>query len=494
MLGAASAGPTWAGNWTIVPSISLRETLTDNVDLSPAGQAQSDLVSEVIPAISIIGEGGRFRLNLNYSFDALLYARTGSTNNENRSNLDAFGTLEAVENWFFIDARGVISQQSISAFGAPATSAASATANRTQTSTYELSPYLRGRFGDLATYDLRYSAIYSTSQTEVYGSSTTGTWSADLRGGREYRSMEWALTARQQDIDRDVLRDTKETRGQGFLTYIFSPEFRVSASAGYESNNFVTLDQDANVIYGGGLDWTPSPRTRLSLFNEKRFFGSGWNYSLTHRMPRSFWSYTDRKDTTTNATSQLGMGGGNALNLLSNILTTQIPDEGARTQEAQRLLEQGGIPASVGAASSVATPLQYVVRSQDASVAMMGVRNTVTLSAFRYQQRQLFLGSQDLGDFSGLTAYTEKGIGANWSLRVTPITSLSVTGRYSRTNGSAAAVLENDQWQVNALLTTSFGQRTSGSLGARYAVFNTTTPGTTDYRETAVFGALTYRF
>jgi uncharacterized protein (PEP-CTERM system associated) len=158
------------------------------------------------------------------------------------------------------------------------------------------------------------------------------------------------------------------------------------------------------------------------------------------------------------------------------------------------LLEQGGIPANVGVASSVATPLIYVVRSQDASVAMMGVRSTVTLSAFRYQQRQLLLGSQDLGDFSGLTAYTEKGIGANWSLRVTPITSLSVTGRYSRTNGSAAAVLENDQWQVNALLTTSFGQRTSGSLGARYAVFNTTTPGTTDYRETAVFGALTYRF
>jgi uncharacterized protein (PEP-CTERM system associated) len=175
LLGAASAAPTWAANWTIVPSISLRETLTDNVDLSPPGEEQSDLVTEVIPAISIIGEGGRFRLNLNYSFDALLYARTGSANNENRSNLDAFGTLEAVENWLFIDARGVVSQQSISAFGTPATSAASATANRTQTSTYELSPYLRGRFGDLANYDLRYSAIYNTSQAELYDASTTST-------------------------------------------------------------------------------------------------------------------------------------------------------------------------------------------------------------------------------------------------------------------------------------------------------------------------------
>jgi uncharacterized protein (PEP-CTERM system associated) len=230
------------------------------------------------------------------------------------------------------------------------------------------------------------------------------------------------------------------------------------------------------------------------LFNEKRFFGSGWNYSLTHRMPRSFWSYTDRKDTTTNATSQLGTGGGNALNLLSNILTTQIPDQTQRTQEAQRLLEQGGIPANVGVASSVATPLTYIVRSQDASVAMMGVRNTVTLSAFRYQQRQIFLGSQDLGDFSGLTAYTEKGVGANWSLRVTSITSLSLTGRYSRVNGTTLNDQENDQLQLGVLLTTTFGPRTSGSLGARYADFNSSTPGTTDYRETAVFGTLSYRF
>jgi uncharacterized protein (PEP-CTERM system associated) len=125
---------------------------------------------------------------------------------------------------------------------------------------------------------------------------------------------------------------------------------------------------------------------------------------------------------------------------------------------------------------------------------MLGVRNTVTLSAFRYKQQPLFLGSQDPGSFAGLAGYRQQGIGAAWSLRVTPITSLSMTGSYSRTNGFTADSQENDQWLLNVLLTRTFGPRTLGSLGARYAEFNTRTPGTNDYRETAIFATVTHSF
>jgi uncharacterized protein (PEP-CTERM system associated) len=67
------------------------------------------------------------------------------------------GTLEAVEDWLFVDASATISQQYISAFGAVSPSNANIDRNRTETFYYSLSPYIRGRLLSSAEYLLRYS-------------------------------------------------------------------------------------------------------------------------------------------------------------------------------------------------------------------------------------------------------------------------------------------------------------------------------------------------
>ena len=134
----------FAGNWTITPTLAVTETATNNLNLSSTN-TQSSLSTNIAPGIIIYGSGDRAKLRLNYSMNNIFYTADPSRNNQTQNSLNAFGTLEAVENWLFIDASGNISQQSISAFGATPISSdvnTSVNGNITETSTYQVPPYI----------------------------------------------------------------------------------------------------------------------------------------------------------------------------------------------------------------------------------------------------------------------------------------------------------------------------------------------------------------
>ena len=100
---------------TIVPRLSITETLTNNVNLSSVA-AQSDQITEITPGVQIGIDGARLKAYFDYSLNHVYYAQ-GTSPSENQNSLNTFGTFEAVENWAFIDFSGGIWQQTISAFG-----------------------------------------------------------------------------------------------------------------------------------------------------------------------------------------------------------------------------------------------------------------------------------------------------------------------------------------------------------------------------------------
>ena len=51
-----------AASWIVTPSVELRETLTDHVNLVPSDQARSDLVTEITPSVTFRGIGPRARI------------------------------------------------------------------------------------------------------------------------------------------------------------------------------------------------------------------------------------------------------------------------------------------------------------------------------------------------------------------------------------------------------------------------------------------------
>ena len=154
---ALAMTPVLAGSWTITPTLAVTETATDNVALTDSGK-RSDLISDISPGIHIEGVGGRSKLRFDYQMHNLIYAQD-SSRNQIQNALNALGTLEAIEDWLFLEASGKVSQQSVSAFGSSSSSSSvnvSTNENTIETSSYRLSPYIVGSLGGFADYQLRY--------------------------------------------------------------------------------------------------------------------------------------------------------------------------------------------------------------------------------------------------------------------------------------------------------------------------------------------------
>ena len=139
-----------AETWRLVPSLGILETLTNNVNLAPSGSARSDLVTQLTPALSISELGARTRLSGSVSMPIVLYARTGSENNQVYAQASLNGTVEAIDKFFFIDGTILVSQQYFSPFGPQPVGLANATQNRYTAESYSVSPYIKGRtLGDV---------------------------------------------------------------------------------------------------------------------------------------------------------------------------------------------------------------------------------------------------------------------------------------------------------------------------------------------------------
>ncbi len=82
-----------ADSWTLTPSLTLSETITDNVRLAPTGSENSDLITTVIPGISIVRESKRLDLDLNYKLQGN-YFKNHSGESDFINLLDATGTGE----------------------------------------------------------------------------------------------------------------------------------------------------------------------------------------------------------------------------------------------------------------------------------------------------------------------------------------------------------------------------------------------------------------
>ncbi len=171
-----------ASSISIVPRISVTETFTNNVRLDNVNK-RSELITQISPGIRVSSTGSRIRGSVDYSLTELLYANN-TTGRQSQNNLNASGTVEAVDNWAFLDFSGNIAQQSISAFGTPSSGGILAGGNSTETSVFRLSPYVRGRLAGVADYEARYSITNSSTAAAAVGDVDQRDASVRLNGGQ----------------------------------------------------------------------------------------------------------------------------------------------------------------------------------------------------------------------------------------------------------------------------------------------------------------------
>jgi len=487
---AGTSAAVQAGDWTIVPSIAVNETLTNNVFLSGTDPT-SDSVTGIAPGISIDGKGDRASLRLNYVITQYLYARETQENNH-QSALRATGTLEAIEDWLFIDATGTISQQYLSAFGAVSPSSANVDRNRTETSSYSLSPYLKGRLLGWADYRLRYQAATTSSQSNLAPNLDVYTWSGGVNGATRWNHITWALDASDQKSDYETGRDYQASNYGVTLAYRFSPQFQVSLIGGRESNDYVSLDQQTNYTRGFGFDWTPSQRTQLAAIVKNRFFGTGWDVNFSHRRPRSMISFRSSKDVSLQPPGVGNTGQGSNYDNFYAIIAATNPDLSPAEISAQtaQLLVDRGIPADGTVVNGYLDDRPNVQNLQQLTAALMGARNTVTFTATRSEQQGLSLLNGLTNNFSTQGRILQVGYGLIWAHQLTGLSSLSMSFNQQRSSTFVANSPETTTSGGYLLFSTRFSPKTTANIGARRVISS----GVTSYTENALTGALSHSF
>src|SRR5687768_6234998 len=192
-----------AGEWRVLPRLNVHETYSDNVGLIRNNTRTGDFITQINPSISVTGVARRFTLDANYTMNNLIYAEA-SNFNRIRHQLNATATTELLENLFFVDARAVIRQQNVSLLGPQSFDNVNVTGNRADVRTFSISPYLRHRFQNFASAELRYtrSLVTSNANNSLFNSHGDS-FGAGLNSGTAFQTLRWGVTYSNQMVHFD---------------------------------------------------------------------------------------------------------------------------------------------------------------------------------------------------------------------------------------------------------------------------------------------------
>lgn len=488
--------------FVVKPRVTLTETWSDNVALSgnSNGSKESGFITELAPGVRIDARTARLKAYFDYTLRGQFYS-TPSGYSRTQNQLNTFGTLEAVSNWLFLDFSGMIAQQAISAFGTQSPSSTSLNSNSTETSTYRVSPYIRGQLAGFAEYLLRYN--YSTTHANASTASDVdlSEWMGQLRGSTPFQNLRWSLDASQQTADYSNGRKTDSERISAAGTYTVLPQFKVTFSAGQEANNYASAEKVNHNTTGYGFDWNPTERTQLSAFREKRFFGNGHRYNFNHRFPLSSISFSDTKDVSVLPNQFTSVGMGTLYDLFRQICSQQLASQFsdpvqldiAANNCANGLVGLTGLPGNTQVTSSFLSSRATVQRRQQLALAMQGTRNTLTVMFNRNESQSILASNSFSDDFSqnNTNNIKQHGVSVNLSHQLSGLTSANLMASRQESTGTGNSALKATTTLYQGSITSKLGAKTTGSLSIRHSIFdNSTSP----YTENAVIGTVSVVF
>jgi uncharacterized protein (PEP-CTERM system associated) len=283
--------------------------------------------------------------------------------------------------------------------------------------------------------------------------------------------------------------------GRARLRLPFDAEFALSATAGYESNNY-SLTQYGGVIYGPGFSWTPTPRTNVYGSWEHRFFSHSYAAGLSHRTRLTQWTLRASRDVTSAPQQLLTVPGITTADLLNSIFQSQIPDPVQRQQFVDNLIRQAGLPQFATAPQTFYINQVYLLDAVSAAVGLIGVRNSLTFGAY-WNRTTPVTTSGGLPLPGGLTVgqFTTLGESVTFSHKISGLSSLSLSAQHSDSRSPASAfnaAIKSTQDTYLLTISHQFNPKTSGSIGLRYMTFNSDIANAG--KEHAALAAVTHTF
>jgi uncharacterized protein (PEP-CTERM system associated) len=507
----ATAGSALGQKWTY--SASAGAGITYNHYFG-SNQPADGFVACLTASLGInSGSGGRFKLN--GTLGASQFLCTGQDSSFAPSvNLTA--NLEVIDQFFFIDATANASTSFITPYGPQPSNLAVPTNNRYISQSYSVSPYIHGVIASNISYSLRDDNVWTPSSS--YGNSsakTPTTYYNNLNGQMSSvigNGGGWTLQYTRQLYDNGFDTGTYVIQVlRGIVSFALDPQLTASLRGGYEKDEFPALNgsdgsllpsqNNSGPIYGAGLNWRPTDRTLLTGYWEHQFFGSSYNWQLSHRLPNVALSATFTRGLSSYPQLALVIPAGlGVAQFLDAAFTTRIPDPAQRAAAVAQFLAQTGLP------PTLASPLNYyattvsVQQAETLAAVWIGARNAVGLSLFNSQSEAISgSGSVLPPAFQGGANNTQTGGGINYSHQVSGFTNLVASVSYTRTTpnntSDSSGNLRSNNYNAFVSLNTQFSTKTSGSVGISYFYFTTSGATNVGSQGTAsVYASISHTF
>ncbi len=228
-----------AGELLIVPSMHTELIFTDNVSLVPKGpNKKADFVTRLVPWIHTKYNSRRIQSDINYRLINVIYRNTPDRN-RSLHNLNAKNTFEVLDNFLFFDGNARIQQINRSLLR-PQGDDANFTGNLQSIRQYSAGPYIRRRFGDVATSEIRYARIMTDSDISTsFFNSQANSYTGSILSGPAFQILQWGLNYTRQDIAFDLRNDdVRIETGIASARYNINRRFGITGTGGYENNTF----------------------------------------------------------------------------------------------------------------------------------------------------------------------------------------------------------------------------------------------------------------
>ena len=498
---AALAAPSAQAEWRFTPNVSVRETWSDNVGQAPSGQEQSQLVTSVSPGFVVSNDTPRLKLNANYTLNAYIYSGNHPNGtNSTSQNLTADAKAKLVGEELFLDAGAAIVRNAVSGFGPQATPGSGYTANNSsEVRTIRISPYYVHNFGSLANLQLRYQYDRVTSDNGGLGQSNGNTLTASLDSGSTFRKIGWSLSYTNQVLDDTIAAHAKISNASLGLRYLMSPDLTLTASGGYDKNEYDTLGGSTQgASWSAGFQWTPSSRTSVTANAGQRYFGPSYFLSAVHRSRSTVWNLS-YNDAITNSRNQFTLPTTvNTASLLDQLFSASIPDPVQRAAAVRAYMASAGLPNALPNAVNYFSNRFELQRQFLASMSGKLSKASGLLSIYRTRREAVSNVNQDsalLGNQNSLLNENtdQKGISTSLSYSLGPRTQATVSATAS--NVESLKTNRNDHnRQLSFYLSRQFASKLSGVAELRRNQGKILASGAQKYTENAIAVGLAMQF
>lgn len=491
LLGLAFAPPSHA-DVDFTPTVHVKQTWTDNVTLRPDAQARENWVTEVRPGFALSARTPRVEFDGRYQFHRYFYSDKDVDNLRDSGNtLQAGLRARLVDDLVFLDASANRAQRAVSAFGPDLADNLYSTENRTEVSTWRISPYLTHRFGSSATLLARYSRDSVETGRQGYGNTLGNSYNLALSSPVE-RRFGWNLSYDRQDLTDRRFGDSSTASANAGLSWRVLPPLRLTAGAGYDDNDYQALGgRTRGATWNVGYMYTPSSRTSLSMSVGHRYFGKSRSLAALHRSRHTAWNISYDEAVTTTRRQFLLPATVDTYALLDDLFTPNYPDPVQRRQAIEAYLLATGLPPTLANDINYLSNRYLLQRQFQASAGLKGVRSTLLLSLFDTRREALSVQETDsplLGNqLLNLNNNTrQRGLGLNGTYRVSSRASAYAQLSASNTESLTTGARQNNR-AVRLGMHRRFERNLNGSLELRRLHSSGTGAG---YTENAISATL----